>query len=79
MRKIKPRTSFLAFHKGEKQFVQPDTDEQCRQLLQIVRQYREQEDQYYSKLKFNLPAFNEKEKLMQTRKQLDFLLHTFNQ
>lgn len=80
MRHVKPRESFLKYLYGQKEFSMPDRDQsedQCRQLLELTKQYRKEEEAYYNKLKFNLPAFNEKSRLMETQKKLDFILHTF--
>jgi hypothetical protein len=61
----------------QKQAEEP-AQSQAQQLLQLIKLYREQEEAYYSKLKFNQFAGSEKEVMMQTRKKLDNLIYTIN-
>lgn len=78
MKSIKIRESFESYLKGQKHLVVPDkdqTEDQCRQLVHLIKLYREQEEAYHDKLRRNQFAVNEKDRLMHTRKQLDYLLH----
>ncbi len=49
---------------------------QATDLLELIKLYRHQEEAYFAKIKRNEFALNEKDKMMQTRKKLDYLLIT---
>lgn len=54
----------------------PPVPDQVRQLLEVVRLYRKQEEDYYSKVKRKEFAKDELHHLMKTKQKLDNLLLT---
>ncbi len=80
MRNIHLAKSFaqaLAASKQEPQPQQPNPDiEQCRQLLQLIRLYRQYEEAWFEKIKRKEFAVNEKNRMMESRRKLDYFIST---
>ncbi len=49
---------------------------QIRQLLQLIKEYREKEEAFFDKIKRNEFAKDEKHHMMKCRQKLDYLLQT---